>query len=102
MAAATNSSFDSSRDSDNSSYESSTDNGGGYSSRDSDSSSNESSTRNGGGYSFELVDNKFEAKFTCIVCQLFIREFTEVGCGNGHAGCRYCIDEWEERRYRSV
>jgi len=65
-----------------------------------DSSSDEMNAGDAGGYSFELIDKKFEEKFTCIVCHLVIKGFTEVGCNNGHAGCKYCIEEWEKRKFR--
>ena len=42
------------------------------------------------GFPFEFVDGTFE----CVICKLTIRELTELPCG--HAGCRRCIDTWEQ------
>ena len=67
---------------------------------DSSSSSDEMYAGDTGGYFFELIDEKNPEQFTCIVCHLIIKGFTEVRCGNGHAGCKYCIYEWEQRKYR--
>ena len=67
---------------------------------DSSSSSDEVNADNACGYNFELVDEKNPEQFTCIVCHLIIRGFVEVRCGNGHAGCQFCIDEWEKQKYR--
>ncbi|XP_066914167.1 TNF receptor-associated factor 6-like isoform X2 [Clytia hemisphaerica] len=44
------------------------------------------------GYHFELVENDFQ----CIICHYVIRGFTELPCG--HAGCKFCIEEWEKRK----
>ena len=41
------------------------------------------------GYSVEFLDGTFE----CVICKLTIRELIELPCG--HAGCKSCIQKWE-------
>lgn len=45
------------------------------------------------GFPFEFLET---ADFQCIICTHVIRGFTELPCG--HAGCKFCIEEWEKRK----
>ena len=62
-----------------------------------DSSSSSDAGGDDRGYSFEFVDEKNPENFTCVICQLVIRDLVETGCG--HVGCKYCIEEWEKRKF---
>ena len=66
-------------------YGNNNNNNNGYSSCSSDEEENM-------GYPFEFL----EPDFQCIICQFVIRGFTELPCG--HAGCKYCIEQWEKRK----
>ena len=63
-----------------------------------DSSSSSDASGEDRGFSFEFVEEKNTEKLSCIICHMVIRDFSEVGCG--HGSCKYCIETWEDKKYR--
>ena len=65
------------------------------------SSSNDEA--NATGYAFKHVadeKNPFQFTIHCSICHLIIRNYIQINCGNRHAGCRSCIEEYEKQNYR--
>ena len=46
------------------------------------------------GYHFEFVCNNTDEAYECMICLKIIKNFVELLCG--HAGCHYCIQQWEK------
>lgn len=56
-------------------------------------STNEASSDNeDSGFDFEFVNCDH---YQCIICLKIIKGFVELPCG--HAGCKYCIEQWEKK-----
>ena len=47
------------------------------------------------GYRFRFVNND---GYECIFCLKIIRGFVELPCG--HAGCDYCVEQWEKKHMK--
>ena len=54
------------------------------------------------GYPFQLLDQALEEKFSCIICGEIIKTFMEIPCKKGHGGCKYCVERWEDIKYKLV
>jgi len=76
----------------------------GFSSDDDDDDTSDNNNNNNNkitsGYPFQLVDEALEEKFTCVICGEIIKTFLEIPCNKGHGGCKYCVEKWEENKYK--
>ena len=45
------------------------------------------------GYHFNFTTN--DGCYECVICLKIIKNFIDLPCG--HAGCDYCIQQWEKK-----